>query len=216
MRVAIRSISKNLAKNVIYVILLSISFTAITLIVNTFIMGQSIVRGFDIYTSMFERLDDFIAHSGMLDIQKLMQSSLTSLMLAAILVSLLCILVLPFLQYLFSISRGYEIGVQHALGLGRGEAWARLQLENLTLTVIALIASLCLAPVLSEEVTLRLLAIDADVETLLTEGFNDKGIDFRGMLGFNWGAVATTACVAIAVMLISSTLVTSLLRKTTH
>jgi len=197
----IKSICKNPLKNAVYVVLLFTAFTPIILLLNTFFMGQGLMRNFEEFRKSFTEFEQYRELSWLFDIQRVIQSNMSSLFAMAVLVILLCILVLPFLQYILSLGRGYEIGVLRALGMGKGRAWVRLLIENILLMSSALILSLCATLIFHKHFAFSLLSIDTETEQILTETFSTDN-----MFGFAWKAYLYALCAAGVVTLISSAL----------
>jgi ABC-type antimicrobial peptide transport system permease subunit len=121
---------------------------------------------------------------------------------------LLCVLLLPFFQYMLSLGHGYEIGVFRALGLSKVKVWVRLFIENILLTGAALMLALCAALFFYRQFAFALLGVDAETEQLLLGYFGD-------IFGFVWQAYLYTVYMAVAVTLISSAFINVLISNNT-
>ncbi|MCL2253989.1 MAG: hypothetical protein FWC09_06030 [Lachnospiraceae bacterium] len=195
-------ISKNSMKNIIYIILLIIAFMPVSLLMNTYFIGQGIVSGFDVLRESYgDNWNLLSQHSWLFNIRVIILSNMTSLVAMVIMQIILSITILPFLQYLFSLSRGYEIGVMRALGLGKGKAWLRLLAENIILTSTALALSLGLTIIFYKSFAFSLLGIDNETKQIL-----DARLDTENMYGLNSEALFYAFSTAIAVTLVSSAL----------
>lgn len=176
MRMIIKSIIKSPLKNAIYVILLTTAFAPIVLLLNTYFISLDIMRNF---TLIHQSLSDSMLHSEygwLFNIEKEIQLSMSSLLSKAVLLSLLCLSVLPFLQYLLSFGHGYEIGVLRALGMGKGRVWVRLFFENILLMVAAIIITLLITLVTYKYFAFSILVIDFETEQILMETFGTNDI----------------------------------------
>jgi len=197
MRMIIKGICKNPLKNSTYIVLLIVAFVPIILLLNTYFMGLEIIHSFEAT----------VVSDELLGIQSNVLVTMLSLLLIAALIIFLCVVVLPFLQYLFSLGRGYEIGVLRALGLSRGKAWFRLFLENILLIVAAFVLSICVSLATHKQFAFSLLSISTETEQLLIETFGN-------IFHFHWLSVLYTLYTAAIVTLISSMLSNILISNT--
>lgn len=198
MKSALRSIIKYPARNIIYALLLTTAFTTITLLINTYFTGQNLLKLFNEFRASLESQEELFAHRELFGVREVIQSSASSLIPVAALLILLCALVLPFLQYLFSIGRGYEIGILRALGMSKGRAWLKLLIENILLSIAALATTLTIATTTHKRFSVSLLAIDNDAMDLMTETFGDI------FISFNWQAVYFVFGLVIVITVISA------------
>jgi ABC-type antimicrobial peptide transport system permease subunit len=166
-------------------------------LLNTYFTGAGIMARLTKFRQSLADAESVREHSQLFDIQNALGSVISSLIASALLLLFLCVLILPFLQYILSLGRGYEIGVLRALGMSKGRAWARLLIENILLTSFALILSLGAAFAFHKPLALSLLGISAESEQVLLETFGD-------VFGLNRQAVLYTFGAAVATTLISS------------
>jgi len=171
-------------------------------------MGQNIQKPFNALRSSFASHEQIWEHMDLLNIQNAVQVSMSSLMLAAVLLMLLCVLILPFLQYLFSIGRGYETGILRALGMGKGRAWTELFTENLLLAFAALFISQCAALTFHMPFALSLLAVDAEARDMMSEAFeafgNTGSVEYIGIFSYNWEAALFSFTLAAIITAITA------------
>jgi ABC-type antimicrobial peptide transport system permease subunit len=201
MKSIIMGIAKNPLKNALYVILLATAFTPITLFLNTHFMGQEIMQSFNEFHQTITSSEELQEFDQLFEIQRIIQTNAQSLFAISVVVIFLCVVLLPFLQYILSLGRGYEIGVLRTLGLSKGRAWLRLLLENILLIFAALLLSFCSTLVFYKNFAFSLLAIDSRREQILLET-----LDLGNAFAFNWQMFVYTLYVALAVTLFSSAL----------
>ncbi len=173
MKGALRSLSKYPARSVFYAALLTIVFTVITLLVNTIFTGMNIIKPFQDFSRSITDYEEMASHADLFEIQNIIQAAMSSLIPIVALTILLCVMVLPFLQYLFSIGRGYEIGVLRALGMSKGKSWRKLFLENTILIVFAIAVTQVIVLLLHEQFALTMLSIDADMTAKMNDAFTE-------------------------------------------
>jgi len=171
-------------QNIIYMALLTTAFTVINLLANTFLMGQDIMKPFVTLGNSFSGYEGYVEHGRLLRIQDVVPATMSSSMVSAALIMFLCVLVLPFLQYLFSMGRGYETGILRALGMSKGRAWRWLFLENVILTLAALLATQCIALLCHKKFAFLLLGIDGEMEMEMKIEMVEA---FHGMAGVERG-----------------------------
>jgi hypothetical protein len=184
MRFVLKSLSKYPARSMIYAFLLTTSFATTTILINTFLTAQTLLKHFDILPNSFENYEERLAYWELFQIRDAIYVSMSSLIPAAMLIILLCVLILPFLQYLFSIGRGYEIGILRALGMSKVRAWFKLFLENVIILAASLAMTQIIALIFHKLFTLSLLSIDTEMMDTMTETFADISESFS----FNWNA----------------------------
>lgn len=200
MKTAFRNLSKYPARNIIYLALLTTSFTTITLLVNTYFTCQNLMKPFNDLQNLFASYNEMFPYRDLLNIQIAIKASMSSLMPVAALLILLCALVLPFLQYLFSVGRGYEIGILRALGMSKGRAWIKLFIENILLSIAALILTLIISLLTHKQFSFSLLAIDSKAKDIMIETFGD----INDLLTFNWSAIYYAFGLMAIIMIITA------------
>jgi len=196
----LRSLIKYPARNIIYALLLITAFTTINLLINTYFTGQNLIRPFNEFSKSFTSFEDAFSHRELFSIQDAIQSSISSLIFVAVLLILLCALILPFLQYLFSIGRGYEIGVLRALGMSKGRAWLKLFIENILLSIAALITTQIITLLIHKRFSLSLLAIDSEAKDVMIKAFGD----ISELITFNWSATYFAFGLVIIITIITA------------
>ena len=207
MRPIIRSIIKNPFKNTIYVLLLLTAFIPTIIIINTYLTGTKINDEINTFRQSYANdYEAVIANEKLFEFQSIMQTTISTLMFPAALLVFLSTILLPFVQYLLSLGRGYEIGVLRALGMGKVYAWVRLLIENILLLISAFVLSCGAAIVIHKHFAFLLLSIDNDTETILYTQFGD-------IFDLNHRAVLITLCAAAVMTLISSMLCNILISK---
>jgi predicted lysophospholipase L1 biosynthesis ABC-type transport system permease subunit len=72
----------------------------------------------------------------------MMQMSVSSLFLMIVLLTLLCMLLIPVVIYLHSTGRGYDAGILRILGMGKAKTWITLVAENIFLSSVVFIVVL--------------------------------------------------------------------------
>jgi hypothetical protein len=216
MKSVIRSIYRNPVKNAVYVLLLITAFTPVILQINTYIIGDGIVQRIEEQRYSFADSLGTQVQEYLFELQRLILSSMISLLGNAILFILLCILVLPFLQYLLSLGRGYEIGVLRTLGMGKRRVWMRLQIENLLLMASALVLAICAAIILNKPFAFSLLGIDVSAGKNLLEAFGSDAFvlnPFAILLATIVAAIVTLISSALSNVLLSACKPLKLIRK---
>jgi len=175
MRAIMRSIIKNPFKNTVYILLLLTAFIPMNLFINTYLMGRKLSG-------------EYAA--------RIASGTLLDIIWSAIIIIFLCAVNLPFVQYLFAMGLGYEIGVMRALGMGKTRAWARMFLENVLLLAFAFILAGCVTLAIHRRFALTLLVIDGKTDLALFARL--------GLLGFNWQTMYITLCLAVIMTLFTS------------
>jgi hypothetical protein len=172
MKAILRSMSKNKIKNIIYTVLLFTVFSIITLLANAILLGISVTERigvvlrsipYDInmgHEELMERRNISVLHNAV-------QIPVSSLFIAVLLTVLVCMIILPFIYRLFSLSRGYEIGILRALGLGKAKAWLLLSVENILQTAVALFMAMGLSLNIHTPFAFMLLSINDGMEAEL-------------------------------------------------
>jgi len=211
MKAILLSLSKYPAKNIIYTALLTVAFATVNVLISAYLTGQSTIEVFNQLQNSIS-YEEYSEKTDLFNIQSAIQVSMSSLIPLALLLILLCIFVIPFTQYLFSQSRGYEIGILRALGMSKGRAWLKLFSENLTLVIAALFFAQGITLFVSKGLALSLLTIDNEAEQAMISAFSNLP-SFTGVFGFNWTVSLFMLCLAFVLTLItaglSNTLVSS-------
>jgi len=190
MKFILKSLLKSPSHSLIYVTLLTASFTTITVLINTFLTAQTLMTPMNV--------QPFVNHEDLLRVRDSISISMSSLTPTAMLIILLCVLVLPLLQYLFSIGRCYEIGILRALGLSRGRAWLKLFIENTVVLSAALAATALIVLFSYKRFALSLLSIDEKMlETFVFANINAP-------FSFNWSASQYTLGLAAVISIITA------------
>ncbi|MCL2285387.1 MAG: FtsX-like permease family protein [Firmicutes bacterium] len=180
MRTVVRSIQNNAIKNAVYGLLMSMVFMVVYLLTSAAHVGLRIKRA--------------------LEVQSEIQSAVSSLVVYSAIFILFSILALPFLQYLSSISRGYEIGVMRALGLSKGRAMLQLMSETVLLIGAALVVSLGMGALLDKRAVFFMLDINSEKVRLL----RDSLCNFDCLTGMSGTAVLITVGLALIMAITAS------------
>lgn len=178
-----KSIYKYPLRNIIYVLLLCTAFTTISLLLYV------PYTNLNIQSYLSELLEtgviNEVIHSNLIGT---LAVTVASLLPMYNLILLFCVITLPFVNYIFCIGRGYEIGVLRALGLSKTGAWKRLITENIILVCVSLVITQCITIVLYKKFTRSLLAIDYIEESVFSitgdiSGLNQNlGVDLRALI----------------------------------
>jgi len=182
MKTVIKSIIKYPTRSAIYVTLLIISFTTIITLVNSFIASLMLI---DFTEELAINLPDnnmSIIRIELFIVRDTIRASSTSLIPLAALLILLCIFILPFLQYLLSVNRGYETGILRALGMSRSSAFIRLLTENIALLFMSLVVTQITALITQRRFTISLLSLDSAIIGV----FSELNTDMTEVLSYNW------------------------------
>ena len=210
MKLIITSIARNPYKNTVYVLLLLTAFIPMILITNTYFMSVNINEEFvkfrQSYASEYEAITE---NESLFEIQSVIKTTATTLLLTAVLLVFLCVALMPFLQYLLSLGRGYDMGVLLALGMQKIRVWLRLLIENIILMFSAFIIAGCVSLIIHKYFAFLLLAIDTATETELLAVFNPD------MFRFNPQSIILAFSAAIVITLISSVLCNIIISKNT-
>jgi len=205
---------KNWFVNGLYVLLLCGAFTAVTLLVGLFLGRQQLMSPFVTLLSTLP-IGDFeaiFAYNHVWDIQRLMQSTLSSLMWVAIIIILLCIFTPPLLLFLSRLGRVYELGVMRALGLGRIRAWLYLFAESAFITISALLISQVIAWLGYERFVLVVVGIDAEAHAILSDAFIG-GQHIAEYIYLQNTAIIATVGLALVILCVVSVLCHSLVGR---
>ena len=214
MRTIMRSMYKNWFTNGLYVLLLCIAFTAISLLAGLFLGRQRLMVPFValLNTLPLDSFEAIFTYNHIWDIQRMIQSVLASLMWVAVIIIMLCIFALPLLPFLSGVGRVYELGVMRALGLGKTRAWLYLFAESAVITVAALLVSQAIAWLTYERFVLAVLGIDAETQSTLSDAFVD-GRQITDYIYLQGAAIAATAVLALLLLCIVLVLYHSLVGR---
>jgi hypothetical protein len=200
MKFILKSLIKYSSHSLIYMTLLTASFTAITVLINTFLTAQTLIIQITVLRELSFNHEESLVSLELLRVRDVISMSMSSLIPTAMLIILLCIVVLPFLQYLFSIGRCHEIGILRALGLSRAGAWRRLLIENIVVLSASLAATTLIVLFSYKRFALSLLSIDEIMLETLKEVFADINVPFS----FNRSASLYTLGLAIVITIITA------------
>ena len=101
-------------------------------------MQLEIIAQTDALTEFYDsRYTAMSFNKQLFDIASALKSIMPAVLSSSALIIFLCVVLLPFLQYLLSLGRGYETGVLRALGMSKARAWVRLFVENVMLVSFA-------------------------------------------------------------------------------
>jgi len=180
MNAIIRSLSKKKLEIVVLQMLFICVLVALILLINAIDTGYTLLMLIDNYLLTIATEADFLASIEVVDVRSGIQSSISFVSILALLVIIMCVLILPFIQWLFSLTKGYEIGVLRALGLSRLKAWWKLFLENTLLTGLSCLISACIALLVYKPTTMMLLAFDEDAQSVIASVvYSDSVLNIR-------------------------------------
>jgi len=203
MKNVIRSLSKNKIKSVVHAALICIALSVVGLISTTYHVGLRIVTPLTNLSNTIETSEEFDFRKALFESQVAIRAVMSSLIPIFALLILTSFLLLPLLQYIYSINRGYEIGVMRALGLSKIRAWLHLFTESALITGLALVISQIVVLAAHRWFAFALLGIDAELQTTFAEVFSGK-LNFDKMFGFSGYAFFITTGLAVVILIIAS------------
>ena len=214
MHTIIRCMYKNRFTNGLYALLLCMAFTAVSLLAGLILGRQRLMSPFAalLNTLPLDSFEAIFAYNHIWDIQRMMQSVLSSLIWVAVIIIMLCVFALPLLLFLSGVGRVYELGIMRALGLGKTRAWLHLFTESAVITVMALLVSQVIAWLVYEQFVLTVLGMDAETQYILSNAFID-GRQLTDYIYLQSAAVFAAAGLALVLLCIVSVLCHSLVGR---
>ncbi|MDR2598827.1 MAG: FtsX-like permease family protein [Oscillospiraceae bacterium] len=211
MKAAIQNYLKYPTRTIIYMVLLIISFSVILLLINTYLVSVDILAYINNATGTInlEPDDEPDPRTNLFIISRFIHISSPSLIPSATLLILLCTIILPFVQYLFSISRGTEMGILRALGMSKIRAFIKLFSENVLIIAASFVIANIFALFLHKYFSMTLLLPSGDEELDLSAAI----AEINNLFAYKIDAVLVTLYFALAITTISAILCNALMLK---
>lgn len=194
-----KSISKNIFKNSVYVLIVTTAFTAINLFFSTILTSSKLQNHCE-----YLKAENIIDDQMLLVIISPIQISMASTITTIVMIVVLCVLTFPIITYIFSASRGYEIGVLRALGMSKRNSFKRLVCENVVLMCLSLFLSQSITMLTYKIFIYKLLPLTRMEELLSNFISNMNG--FQKCLSVDFKVFLLVALIALIVTSISSVL----------
>ncbi|MCL1877879.1 MAG: FtsX-like permease family protein [Defluviitaleaceae bacterium] len=202
MWLALKSISKNPLRSILYASLLCIIFTAVNLIINSFAVGMGIASLFAMFRESLDTAEEFLYFREFLEIGSYVETAMRSLIFVIAPTVVACVFIILLIQYLFNVGRGYEIGVLRSLGLSRAGVWRQLFLEMVMLITASFMSSSIIL-VWHERFSFALLGVDNEMENSMRELFYES-LGISGFASLNSNVMLPMAGISVIFLLITA------------
>jgi ABC-type antimicrobial peptide transport system permease subunit len=212
---------KSRIENSIFLLILAITFASVNILTISLDKGNELSAKNSVLIMKeladFEKLNDgsdiitlyneadiktLYVISDLININNYFKSTYTLRSLAANIITVLSILIIPFMQFLFIRKRGYELGVQRALGMGKHRVWLRLLCENALITAVAVFMSLLVILIGNRRLLHTVLGLESEMEALILREIGDE-VFVRGFEIFTasgMGSVLFMACLSLMLL----------------